>query len=128
MSSTIATRTLDTLAAGRIAWGVAALAAPRLNTAAVGISDRSTAEVRYLIRVFGSRAIALGIGHFVARGDARVRWGRIGLFVDVCDVLAVLAEYRNIPARAATTLAAATGGYAVVGTAAQLAVHRSRVE
>lgn len=66
-------RALEMAAGGRVAWGVLALAAPGLNVRLAGIGDRDGPELRYMIRIFGSRAAALGLGYLLGdpgRGGA----------------------------------------------------------
>ncbi|MQA09512.1 MAG: hypothetical protein GEU98_13350 [Pseudonocardiaceae bacterium] len=69
-------------AVGRIAWGTLALVAPRLNTRLVGAADRTTPEVVYLIRIFGARAVALGVGYLASDRPARTMWQRLCLLMD----------------------------------------------
>ncbi|MGI5171793.1 hypothetical protein ACQEU3_46355 [Spirillospora sp. CA-253888] len=66
-------RALETAAAGRIAWGALALAAPGLNVKLAAMRHRDAPELRYMIRVFGSRALALGLGYLLSEPAARRR-------------------------------------------------------
>ncbi|MFI6517935.1 hypothetical protein ACIBF1_20430 [Spirillospora sp. NPDC050679] len=110
-------RAMETAAAGRVAWGALALAAPGLNVKLAGMRDRDTPELRYMIRVFGSRAVALGLGYLLSEPAARRRWRRLCLMVDLCDTSAgtahlVRGDIRRGPAAALTAI---TGGYAALG-------------
>lgn len=113
-------RALEMAAGGRVAWGALALAAPGLNVRLAGLGDRDGPELRYMIRVFGSRAVALGLGYLLSDPAARRRWRRLCLMVDVCDTAAgaVHAVRGDVPRRSAAGLAAITGGYAALGVLA----------
>ncbi|MFD0854513.1 hypothetical protein ACFQ07_19915 [Actinomadura adrarensis] len=110
-------RVLEMAACGRIVWGALALAAPGLNTKLAGVGDKNTPEVRYLIRVFGSRAVALGAGYLLSDAEARRKWRRLALMVDVCDTAA--GTYHlirgDVSRGAAAGLVTITGGYAALG-------------
>lgn len=109
-------RALETLAAGRVAWGTLALAAPGLNVKLAGMSDRDAPELRYLIRVFGSRAVALGLGYLMSDPAARRRWRRLCLLVDACDTAAGLVHLArgDVPRKSMAVLATITGTYATL--------------
>lgn len=109
-------------ATGRIVWGVLALLAPRLNARLAGGPDRVTPEVIYLIRVFGSRALALGLGYLLSDRRARERWQRLCLIVDVSDTVAGLSHLVRGDVRrgSAAALTAVTGTYAALGVAGVL--------
>jgi hypothetical protein len=78
MTSSALKRGFEAAAVGRIVWGLAALAAPGLNVRAAGIRPRDTPEVRYLVRIFGARAAALGIGYLLSSDEERrARPGRL---------------------------------------------------
>ncbi|MEO3786612.1 hypothetical protein ABGB12_25075 [Actinocorallia sp. B10E7] len=113
-------RALLGAASGRIVWGIAALAAPGLNVRLVGMADRETPELRYMTRVFGSRALALGLGHLLGDPTTRRRWRRLCLMVDACDTAAGLVHLirGDVPRKSAAGLLAITGGYTVLGALA----------
>ncbi|WP_020667378.1 hypothetical protein [Amycolatopsis nigrescens] len=110
-------RAFLTAAAGRIAWGALALAAPRLNARLAGVGDRATPEVVYLTRIFGARAIALGLGYLGGDEPARRRWQRVCLFVDTADTAGGLGHLLRGDVRRGSALAMTllTGSYAVLG-------------
>lgn len=110
-------RVFSAMAVGRVVWGFAAYLAPRANADVVGAGDRATPEVVYLTRVFGSRAIALGVGYLLSEPEGRVRWQRLGLMVDIADTVAGLLQLRHedVPKRAAVALVTATAAYAAAG-------------
>ncbi|MBB3662705.1 MULTISPECIES: hypothetical protein [Prauserella salsuginis group] len=110
-------------AVGRLAWGALSLVTPRANTRLAGVDESATPELTYLIRVFGSRALALGWGYLLSDGSARRRWRRLGLLVDVCDTADGLAHVVRGDVRrgAAIGLTTATGAYAALGVVGVLA-------
>lgn len=116
------------LAAGRVAWGVLALAAPRLNTRLAGMADRATPETVYLIRIFGARALALGLGYLGSDQRARIRWQRLCLIMDSLDTLSGLGHLLRGDTRRGTALAftTLTGGYAAIGLGGLLADRAAR--
>ena len=116
-STKVLDRAVTAMAVGRIIWGVAAYASPASNTKAAGLPGRPSGEVVYLTRVFGSRAFALGCGYLLSDEQARSRWRRLGLVVDVGDTAAGIAHLvrGDVPRSASAKLVAATGAYSVVG-------------
>lgn len=113
-------------ALGRIAWGTFALAAPRANTRLAGLGREPSGQVVYLIRVFGSRALALGLGYLLSdpRARSRLRW--LSLLVDASDTVAGLGHLRSgdVPRGSITGLAAITGSYTVLDIAGLLLAER----
>lgn len=108
-------------AAGRIAWGVAALVSPGANLRAAGVSELQTPEIAYLTRVFGARALAIGVGYLTGGPPARAQWQRLGALVDSLDTVSGLNALRTIDdaprRRAAALMVAITGAYAALGIA-----------
>lgn len=76
------------LAAVRIVLGAFAWLAPRaLNRVfAVPRRDESAALI-YMNRVFGVRAVALGVGYLASEGEARALWHRLWLLCDGADTV-----------------------------------------
>ncbi|MEU8803053.1 hypothetical protein [Spirillospora sp. NPDC048819] len=109
-------RAMETAASGRVVWGALALAAPGLNVKLAGMGHRDTPELRYMIRIFGSRAVALGAGYLLSDPAARRRWRRLCLLVDACDTAAGLVHLirGDVPRGAAAGLTAITGTYAAL--------------
>ncbi len=109
------------LAVGRIAWGAAAVVAPRTNLRVAGAPSLLAPHTEYLIGVFGVRALAIGLGYLSGDAPARARWRRLGLLIDVTDTvngLARLGAARDGETRRAGRLmVAVTGAYAAVGIA-----------
>jgi hypothetical protein len=74
------------LAAFRVALGTASWLAPRPLARVYGVpEDRLTPELTYMTRVFGVRAVALGVGYLASSGDARRLWHRLWLLCDTAD-------------------------------------------
>lgn len=109
------------LAAGRVALAVAALTGPATFARTVGIAP--TPELTYLTRVYGARALAMGLAFLTGGPGERARWQRLGLAIDLADTAAGLAHLirRDVPPRAALAMVALTGAYAAVGARAVVA-------
>ena len=74
------------LAAFRIVLGTASWIAPRPLARIYGMSeDRMTPELEYMTRIFGVRAVALGVGYLASSGEARRLWHRLWLLCDTAD-------------------------------------------
>ncbi|WP_280249012.1 hypothetical protein [Nocardia abscessus] len=103
------------LALGRVALGSAALVAPAMLTKALGV--RPTPELDYMTRIFGARAIALGLGYLTAPAEESPRWQRLALLVDILDTThgGVRVLRGDVPRPTAVALVALTGGYMLVG-------------
>jgi hypothetical protein len=97
------------LAAFRIALGAASWIAPGPLARAYGVpEDRLTPELEYMTRVFGVRAVALGVGYLASSGEARRLWHRLWLLCDAADTAmgaGMLAAGRLSPERGAAALA-----------------------
>jgi hypothetical protein len=74
------------LALFRIALGAASWTAPRPLARMYGMpAKRMTPELEYMTRVFGVRAVALGVGYLASSGDARRLWHLLWLLCDAAD-------------------------------------------
>ena len=97
----------------RIALGALTWIAPRKVNRLFGVSRATeTPELVYMNRVFGVRAVALGIGWLASSGDARRLWHRLWLLCDGADTVmgtAMAARGALGPFTAARALAV-TGG------------------
>ena len=100
------------LAAFRIALGAASWIAPRRMARTFGAADGAvTPELEYMTRVFGVRAIALGVGYLASSGDARGLWHRLWLLCDTADTamgVGMVAGGRLDPKVGASALATTT--------------------
>ena len=110
-------RALAGLALGRIALGAPSRLAPRGTARAFGAGGTANPELDYMTRVFGIRAIALGLGWLASGGAARRRWQRLAFMCDVSDTLAGIGHLhrRDLSRAQALATTALTGGYALVG-------------
>jgi hypothetical protein len=81
-------RAMAGLAAFRIGLGSFAWLAPRTMNRIFGVprGDDSAALI-YMNRVFGIRAISLGVGYLASRGEARRLWHRLWLLCDSADTV-----------------------------------------
>lgn len=103
------------LALGRVALGAAALVAPRALIRALGVLP--TPELDYMTRIFGARAVALGLGYLTAPQEELPRWQRLALMVDILDTThgSVRVARADVSRPAAIAMVALTGGYMLVG-------------
>lgn len=110
-------RALAGLALGRLALGAPSRLAPRGMARAFGAGRGASPELDYMTRVFGIRAIALGLGWLSSEGAARRRWQRLAFMCDVSDTLAGIGHLRrrDLPRAPALATTALTGAYALVG-------------
>jgi hypothetical protein len=108
------------LAVFRIVLGAASWIAPRQVSRAFGVSEsRITPELEYMTRVFGVRAVTLGVGYLASSGDGRALWHRLWLLCDTADTAMGAAmvrrgELEGLSAAAALTT---TGGAATIDLA-----------
>jgi hypothetical protein len=103
------------MAVGRIVLGALALAAPRATARLFRMAPKP--DLTYMTRIYGGRAIALGLGYLTEPPVHRGRWHRLGLFVDTADTLAALAHLRrrDLPRPAVLAAGALTGTYMLIG-------------
>ena len=125
-------RGAQTVAAGRVALGLTALAWPAVPARPwVGASADDLAA-RVFGRALGARDLALGLGALAAlrRPDAEpgsaASWVAAGALSDALDVVASLASWRELPRTTRWLVAASAGGAALTGAAAALTSVTSR--
>ena len=108
---------LNLMAVGRLALAVASLTAPRRFGSIVGVQP--SPELTYMTRIYGARALVMGLGYLTAGPRERARWKRFGLAVDISDTVAGFTHVvrRDVPTRSALTMIALTGSYAAIGAA-----------
>lgn len=96
------------LAGFRVALGAVSWIAPGPLARTYGVpEDRVTPELEYMTRVFGVRAVALGVGYLASSGDARRLWRVLWLLCDAADTAmgaAMLARGRLRTAQGAAAL------------------------
>ena len=73
------------LSLGRIAVGSTALANPEVAAKLFQLDPVTNPQVPYVIRLFGSREIALGVATLLARGKAQRGLIGLGILVDAAD-------------------------------------------
>lgn len=76
------------LSLGRIAIGVAALAAPDTAAKLFRLDPVANPQLSYMTRMFGSREIALGTVTLISRGGSRRALTTVGIAVDAADAYA----------------------------------------
>ncbi|CPV61516.1 Aspartate carbamoyl transferase [Mycobacteroides abscessus subsp. massiliense] len=103
------------LAIGRIVLGIASLAAPNLLAKAGRVP--AAPELTYMTRIFGIRAMALGLGYLTSAASERFRWQRLALMVDITDTThgALHLVRGDLPRATVAAMVALTGGYMSVG-------------
>jgi hypothetical protein len=105
------------LAVFRIALGSAAWIAPGGLARIFGVPARKvTPELEYMNRVFGVRAVTLGVGYLASSGKARDLWHRLWLLCDTADT----AMGTRMVARG--ELPAVTGGAGLLTTGGAMAI------
>jgi hypothetical protein len=109
------------LALVRIGLGAFAWLAPRTMNRIFGVPrDDDSPALIYMNRVFGVRAISLGVGYLASRGRARDLWHRLWLLCDSADTAmgaAMVARGEFAPLTAVQALAI-TGGATAIDLAA----------
>jgi hypothetical protein len=112
---------MSALAVFRIALGAASWLAPGPVSRLFGVpSERITPELEYMNRVFGVRAVALGVGYLASSGQARELWHRLWLLCDGADTamgtrMVAARKLRGLSAPAALLT---TGGALAIDVAA----------
>lgn len=125
---TLDRKAMAALAAVRVGLGVVAWVAPGRTNRAFGVPpEQDSAALDYMHRVFGVRAVALGVGYLASRGEARDLWHRLWLLCDAADTVmgAGMASRGRMPAGTAAKALALTGGSAAVDVWAMAAGDRS---
>ena len=124
MSASSTDRAMTGLAFVRITNGLLAWFAPRAMNRLFGVprADESPTLI-YMNRVFGVRAIALGVGYLASSGEARNLWHRLWLMCDAADTVmgAGMASRGEVPRAAAAKALLLTGGATAVDVAAMRA-------
>lgn|SRR5690348_1344940 len=78
------------LSVGRIVIGIGAVAAPDLASRLFRLNVSGNPQLPYMMRMFGSREIALGAVTLASRGRARSALTAVGIAVDGADAFAGL--------------------------------------
>ena len=102
--------------------GAAAWMAPGLTGRVMGMETPSSSPVRFVLRLFGARDLAMGAAVLSARNERELdRWVSLGLAVDAADAAAsLLAGARGqVPRRTAVLGALSAGAVIAVGVRAR---------
>ncbi|WP_309237336.1 hypothetical protein [Actinomadura sp. BRA 177] len=108
---------MTNLARGRVALGLAALAAPKLTVKLMGLGGAADPGRDLVVRMFAAREIALGAGYLLADDSARRVWARLGLAVDSLDVVSGLKTRGALPLWVTAGAVGVAGGAAGIGAA-----------
>jgi hypothetical protein len=105
------------VARGRIAFGAAAVAAPRLAARIMGAGRTPTGTTPVLARMLGGRDVALGLGTVIAvdRGKPVRGWLEGSALVDAVDCLACLLARKELPPNVVRATLGLGGASAIVG-------------
>ena len=112
MRSTYGSGVGRALFAARGAFGVTAIAAPRVILRLLGLRPGDNADYAYVLRLWGTReafvaVMSAGVGGSPASAVTALR---LGMAVDTVDIISLLLAYRSgRPRPAAATLLAAAG-------------------
>ncbi|MEY2568712.1 MAG: hypothetical protein QOE35_3241 [Actinomycetota bacterium] len=111
---------IETLAFGRIAFGVALMAAPALTSFGYLGREASRPSVRFLNRIFGGRDVALGAWVLLSRGNKEAYRQAVmaGMACDAWDAVAALTTKGAIPRFGKPLTAAVAGGAVAVAAMA----------
>jgi hypothetical protein len=86
---------IRTFAALRIAVGAGAWLAPRLSARLLGMEEENSPQAAYLMRLFGVRDAALGVGLMASAKGQRPSWLRTAIGCDLADGAASLLATRR---------------------------------
>jgi hypothetical protein len=104
-------------AMGRLAFGVAALAAPAAAGRALAGAGGAEPDAQAFLRGMGGREIGLGLGILAAlRADRPVRpWLVAGVLADSSDIAGIAGTWEHLPPAKRWLGVATAGGAAAVG-------------
>lgn len=110
-------RARDVLIGGRAAFGLAAIASPRLILGLLGLRADDNADYAYVLRLWGTREVFVAVVSAGVGGtpDSTVTALRLGMAVDGIDIASLWLAHRNGRPRAAAALWLALAGGAAVG-------------
>lgn len=83
------------LALLRIAAGTGAWVAPEMAGVALGVKQGAHPPLPFVLRLFGSRDVAMGAGYLTAAPADRDRWLALGMAVDAADAAGALLAGRK---------------------------------
>lgn len=105
------------LSLGRIAIGAAALASPEAAGKLFRLDTAGNRQLPYMMRMFGSREVALGVVTLASRGRARKALVAVGVAIDGSDAWAGQEAGRSgaVDRRTSQFLVAPAAGAVVAG-------------
>jgi hypothetical protein len=107
------------LSLGRIAVGMLSFLQPALAAKLLGVNIETNPQGPYLVRLFGSREVAIGTATLLARGKTRRNLIFAGIGVDLADaatgVLGI--QDKSVPTRTGAMLVAPALGAVLAGFA-----------
>jgi hypothetical protein len=109
------------LAGLRIVLGLFAWLAPRTMNRIFRVPSRwNSPALVYMNRVFGVRAVSLGVGYLASSGEARKLWHRLWLLCDTADTAmgAAMVARGELPRLTGMQAVALTGSSIVIDLAA----------
>lgn len=86
---------LTGLSLARIGIGAAALTAPGLSARLFRLDGTANPQLPYMVRMFGTREVALGAVTLFARGPARRKLAAAGVAVDLTDAVSGVLAARD---------------------------------
>jgi hypothetical protein len=95
----VTVNSLRLYAFGRIAFGIASLAAPAVTGATLAGPGGALPDAQAFLRGMGAREVGLGLGLLAAirsRGPVR-RWVVAGLLADAGDIAGIAGAWRHMP-------------------------------
>ncbi|MFA1548760.1 hypothetical protein [Actinomadura chokoriensis] len=108
---------MTNLARGRVALGLAALAAPKLTVKLMGLGGGADPGRDYMVRAFGAREVAVGAGYLLSDDNGRRLWARLGLAVDSLDLVSGLKTRKALPLWVTAGAVGIAAGAAGIGAA-----------
>jgi hypothetical protein len=112
----------------RIGLGAFTWIAPRTVNRIFGVSPSDESDpLIYMNRVFGVRAVSLGVGYLASQGEARELWHRLWLLCDGADTAmgAAMVARGRLQGLTAVQALAITGGAAAIDIAAMTRTART---
>jgi hypothetical protein len=106
------------VAAGRIGFGVALIAAPARASALWLGGDGSRAGTQVVTRGLGARDLALGAGALVVPESQLRPWVTAGIVADTADLVATLAAGDSLPLTGRVLVCALASGAVALGVVA----------
>jgi hypothetical protein len=115
------------IGAGRIAFGVAFLAAPVMSVRVLGMDTATAKRITHLARMAAARDLALGVGAVAGvRGGAGAGWVLAGAGADAADAVLIASALRSGKARGVAAAGVALGAVAAAAAGVWAATELGR--